>query len=104
MIAIRGRRFRAVLEEVERAREEAVERTILFNLCGHVNFDMAAYNAYLAGDLVDYELPQDSSTGPPRAWRGSPRSRAELPARAGGWPALAPAHCQCSVMAPWRAL
>ena len=50
--------IRAVVEEVERAREEGVERTILFNLCGHGNFDMAAYDAYLAGELVDSELPQ----------------------------------------------
>ncbi len=34
------------------------ERTILFNLSGHGNFDMAAYDAYLAGEMVDAELPQ----------------------------------------------
>ena len=46
-------------EEVERAREEGVERTILFNLCGHGNFDMSAYDAYLSGAMVDHELPQE---------------------------------------------
>jgi tryptophan synthase beta chain len=51
--------LRAVAEEVERAREEGVERTILFNLCGHGNFDMAAYDAYLSGRMVDHELPQE---------------------------------------------
>ncbi len=51
--------IRAVVEEVERAREEGVERTILFNLCGHGNFDMAAYDAYLAGQLVDVPLAQE---------------------------------------------
>ena len=50
--------LRAVAEEVERAREEGVERTILFNLCGHGHFDMSAYEAYLAGQLEDHELPQ----------------------------------------------
>jgi tryptophan synthase beta chain len=50
--------LRAVREEVERAKEEGVERTILFNLCGHGNFDMAAYDAYLSGNIVDFELPQ----------------------------------------------
>ena len=50
--------LRAVVDEVERAREEGVERTILFNLCGHGNFDMAAYDAYLSGEMVDTELPQ----------------------------------------------
>jgi tryptophan synthase beta chain len=51
--------IRAVVEEVERARQEGVRRTILFNLCGHGNFDMAAYDSYLSGAMVDYELPQD---------------------------------------------
>ena len=51
--------LRAVAEEVARAEEEGVERTILFNLCGHGNFDMAAYDAYLAGELVDLPLPQE---------------------------------------------
>jgi tryptophan synthase beta chain len=51
--------LRAVAEEVERAREEGVERTILFNLCGHGNFDMSAYDAYLSGEMVDHELPQE---------------------------------------------
>ena len=50
--------LRAVVEEVERAREEGAARTILFNLCGHGNFDMAAYDAYLSGEMVDHELPQ----------------------------------------------
>jgi tryptophan synthase beta chain len=50
--------IRATLEEVERAREEGVERTILFNLSGHGNFDMAAYDAFLSGSLVDAELDQ----------------------------------------------
>ena len=31
---------------------------ILFNLCGHGNFDLAAYDAYLNGTMVDIELPQ----------------------------------------------
>ena len=51
--------LRAVVEEVERAREEGVERTILFNLCGHGNFDMAAYDAYLSGEMVDQPLAQE---------------------------------------------
>ncbi|MEZ5080197.1 MAG: TrpB-like pyridoxal phosphate-dependent enzyme [Thermoleophilia bacterium] len=50
--------IRAVEQEVEQAREEGVSRTILFNLSGHGNFDMAAYEAYLSGQMTDYELPQ----------------------------------------------
>lgn len=33
---------------------------ILFNLSGRGFFDMASYDAYLAGKLVDHELPQSS--------------------------------------------
>jgi tryptophan synthase beta chain len=39
------------------ADEEGTERTILFNLSGHGHFDLAAYDAYLAGELEDFELP-----------------------------------------------
>ncbi len=39
------------------ADEEGRERTILFNLSGHGHFDMGAYDAYLAGELEDFELP-----------------------------------------------
>jgi tryptophan synthase beta chain len=45
-----------VLQEAKQAKEEGTSKTILFNLCGHGNFDMAAYEAYLAGNLVDEEL------------------------------------------------
>jgi tryptophan synthase beta chain len=51
--------IRAVVDEVERAREEGVERTILFNLCGHGHFDMAAYDDYLSGRMQDYDLAQE---------------------------------------------
>jgi tryptophan synthase beta chain len=45
-----------VIQEANRAREEGRTKTILFNLCGHGNFDMAAYEAYLSGQLVDEEV------------------------------------------------
>ncbi len=51
--------IRGVVDEVERARQEGVSKTILFNLCGHGNFDMAAYQQYLAGEMVDSEFSQD---------------------------------------------
>ena len=31
---------------------------ILFNLCGHGHFDLAAYDAYLAGSLEDPEFSE----------------------------------------------
>ena len=45
--------------EAEKAKEEGEEKVILFNLSGHGHFDMTAYQAYLSGDLVDYEHPQE---------------------------------------------
>ena len=50
---------RAAIDEALRCREEGVGRTIVFNLSGHGHFDMAAYDAYLAGQLVDYEYPAE---------------------------------------------
>ena len=48
--------IRAVIEEAEAATAAGEERVILFGLCGHGNFDLAAYDAYLSGELEDTEL------------------------------------------------
>jgi tryptophan synthase beta chain len=45
--------IRAAIDEAIEARVAGEERVILFNLSGHGLFDMAAYDAYLAGSLVD---------------------------------------------------
>jgi tryptophan synthase beta chain len=50
--------IRAVIEEAEAATAAGEERTILFNLCGHGHFDLAAYDAYLAGELEDPEFSE----------------------------------------------
>ena len=41
----------------EEARLSGDAKVILFNLSGHGHVDMAAYDNYLAGQLVDYEYP-----------------------------------------------
>ncbi|MCS7072563.1 MAG: TrpB-like pyridoxal phosphate-dependent enzyme, partial [Anaerolinea sp.] len=46
-----------VIREAQAAREAGEKRVILFNLCGHGHFDMAAYEAFLNGQLTDYEYP-----------------------------------------------
>ncbi|NND08970.1 MAG: TrpB-like pyridoxal phosphate-dependent enzyme [Saprospiraceae bacterium] len=46
----------SVFAEVERCKAEGSRETILFNLCGHGNFDMKAYEDYFAGKLVRHEL------------------------------------------------
>jgi tryptophan synthase beta chain len=42
--------------EAERCKEEGVSKTILINLCGHGNFDMASYQSYFEGKLQEHEL------------------------------------------------
>lgn len=49
----------SVIVEAQRADEEGIERTLLFNLSGHGFFDLAAYDDFLSGKLVDYEYPQE---------------------------------------------
>ena len=49
----------AVVEEAKRCAESGEEKVILTALCGHGHFDMAAYERYLSGEMVDYELPQE---------------------------------------------
>ena len=51
--------IRAVFDEAEEAKQAGEERVILFNLSGHGHFDMSAYEAYFAGELVDLELPEE---------------------------------------------
>jgi len=48
-----------VIDEALKAKAEGTSPVILFNLCGHGHFDLAAYARYLSGDLVDYEFPAD---------------------------------------------
>jgi tryptophan synthase beta chain len=51
--------IRAVIDEALEAREAGEARVILFGLCGHGNFDLSAYDAYLAGKLEDPEFSED---------------------------------------------
>ncbi len=46
------------IREAQAAKEAGEKRVILFNLCGHGHFDMSAYDAYLGGQLSNYEYPQ----------------------------------------------
>jgi len=49
--------IRGAIDEALQAKQEGKEKVILFNLSGHGHVDMAAYDAYLAGELDDYEYP-----------------------------------------------
>ncbi|MBO4806839.1 MAG: TrpB-like pyridoxal phosphate-dependent enzyme [Paludibacteraceae bacterium] len=47
------------IREAKKAKEEGKEKVILFNLSGHGLIDMTAYDQYIAGDLTNYELPDE---------------------------------------------
>jgi len=53
-----GHAIHSAIVEAKKADEEGKEKTILFNLSGHGFFDLAAYDDYLAGRLVDHEHPE----------------------------------------------
>ncbi|MDR1724539.1 MAG: TrpB-like pyridoxal phosphate-dependent enzyme [Tannerella sp.] len=44
------------INEAEQAKKEGKAKTILFSLSGHGLIDMAAYDSYFAGDLLNYDL------------------------------------------------
>ncbi|MDP6909295.1 MAG: hypothetical protein QF371_07310, partial [Flavobacteriales bacterium] len=44
------------IAEARKCKEEGVSKTILFNLCGHGNFDMKAYQDYFENKIEDHEL------------------------------------------------
>jgi hypothetical protein len=51
---------RAAIDEARRCAETGEEKAILIGLSGHGHFDLAAYEAYLAGKLEDYEYPEEA--------------------------------------------
>jgi len=52
--------IRAAIDEALDAKAKGEKRVILFNLSGHGNFDMTAYESYLHGKLEDYEYPAEA--------------------------------------------
>jgi tryptophan synthase beta chain len=52
--------IRAAIDEALDAKAKDEKRVILFNLSGHGNFDMTAYESYLSGKLEDYEYPAEA--------------------------------------------
>ena len=51
----------AAINEALAAKEAGEDKTILFNLSGHGHFDLAAYAAYNAGELQDYDFAAGST-------------------------------------------
>ncbi|RPJ44752.1 MAG: TrpB-like pyridoxal phosphate-dependent enzyme [Chloroflexi bacterium] len=51
--------IRVAIDEALEAKEKGEKRVILFNLSGHGNFDLTAYEAYRAGQLEDFDYPEE---------------------------------------------
>ncbi|MCO5185129.1 MAG: TrpB-like pyridoxal phosphate-dependent enzyme [Anaerolineae bacterium] len=47
------------IEEALKCKASGEEKVIVFNMCGHGHFDMAAYDAYMKGELDDFEYPDE---------------------------------------------
>ncbi|MCX8111343.1 MAG: TrpB-like pyridoxal phosphate-dependent enzyme [Syntrophorhabdaceae bacterium] len=48
-----------VIDEAKKAKEEGKEKVILMNWNGHGVIDLASYDAYMAGRLENFELPDE---------------------------------------------
>jgi tryptophan synthase beta chain len=59
----------ATIEEALRCKESGEEKVILTALCGHGLLDLAAYGSYQAGQVTDFDLPEQTLA---EALRGLP--------------------------------
>jgi tryptophan synthase beta chain len=49
----------AAIREANRCKETGEEKVILTAMCGHGHFDLSSYESYLAGNLVDFDYPEE---------------------------------------------
>ena len=49
----------SAIREANKCKETGEEKVILFNLSGHGLIDMASYDKYLSGDLINYSLSDE---------------------------------------------
>ena len=52
--------IKAAIDMAVECKESGEHRTILFNLSGHGHFDLGAYDAYFAGRLENFDLPEEA--------------------------------------------
>jgi len=50
----------ATIREAKQCTETGEAKTLLFNLSGHGHFDMSSYDRYFAGELEDYDYPEEA--------------------------------------------
>jgi tryptophan synthase beta chain len=51
--------IRVAIDEALLCKETGEKKVIAFNLSGHGHFDMGSYQAYLRGELEDYDYPEE---------------------------------------------
>ena len=51
--------IKAAIDEALKCKESGVSKTILIAHSGHGHVDMVAYDAYLSGNLKDYDYPKE---------------------------------------------
>ncbi|MCD6390555.1 MAG: TrpB-like pyridoxal phosphate-dependent enzyme [Dehalococcoidia bacterium] len=51
--------LKVAIDEALKCKEEGKSKTILIAHSGHGHFDLASYNAYLQGKLIDYAYPEE---------------------------------------------
>ena len=51
--------LKVAIDEALKCKEEGKSKTILIAHSGHGHFDLAAYETYLSGKLVDYAYPEE---------------------------------------------
>jgi tryptophan synthase beta chain len=50
----------ATIRAAKQCTETGEPKTLLFNLSGHGHFDMSSYDRYFAGELEDYDYPEEA--------------------------------------------
>lgn len=50
---------RATMDEALRCKETGEAKVIVFNASGHGHFDLTSYQKYMAGELKDFDYPED---------------------------------------------
>ena len=50
---------KAAIDQALKCKEEGTKKVIAFNFSGHGLLDLAAYDAYLQDELVDYAYPEE---------------------------------------------
>jgi tryptophan synthase beta chain len=61
------------IQEAKKAKEEGKEKVILFNMSGHGLMDLAGFESYFAGKLVDYPLPEEELKKSLKSIEGLPK-------------------------------